>query len=149
MIIQEGNTTSVEADMVREKRFARYVTLSLRRYAARWIRGYRTRISREPAILNEPGRDEDGRATEMGYLLAASDLSAEDAFLLAADLAEVLTLPSLYCAYVKLTDTQRLVLGGLTVDGLRQEELARALHVSQQAICKTKALAIKRLRSAV
>lgn len=137
------------ADLICEKRFTKYVSVSLRRYAANWIREYRAQACHETAILNEPVSGEESDAIDMSDLLGKPELSAEEAFLVGADIAQSLTPLPLFLAYLSLTETQRLVIVGLTIHGMRQDELARLLHVSQQAISKAKAHALKRLRSAV
>lgn len=93
--------------------------------------------------------NEDDAATEIGNLLLSPELSAEDVFLLDTEVADVITDPLLYRAYVRLTENQRRVLVGLIIRGWRQEEMAAALNVSQQAIWKIKSQAINRIRSTV
>lgn len=145
-----NNVSIFETENIfRERRLTRYLSLSLRRYATRWIRTYRTRTTREPAILNEMAGNEDDAATEIGNLLLSPELSAEDVFLLDTEVADVITDPLLYRAYVRLTENQRRVLVGLIIRGWRQEEMAAALNVSQQAIWKIKSQAINRIRSTV
>lgn len=120
-----------------------YVELCLRRHAAAW----RSRLSRragfELMLLNEPV---GGEGVEYGELLSGA-FAAEEEYLDRAPLEELLTDRAVYQAFQRLPRQQRLVLTLLLLRGAKQQAVARRLQISQQAVCKSKQQALRRLRA--
>lgn len=135
-------------ETLQERRLARYIGVCLRRYALRWRHEYHSRSTRELMTLNMPISSEQGESTEVLELIAGGP-AAEDDFLRRAPVEEVLGDLALYRAYQALTAHQRRVLRELVLGGERQQAVATRLNVSQQAVCRTKDSALRRLRSAL
>lgn len=131
---------------VDDRRFVTYVSLSLRRYAARWRRTLAVRSRRELAVLDAPA-DEDVEGRSVAGLSALTTPSAEDELLTALPLEDVLLDARLYRNYRRLTPRERFALACLVIEGERQSLLAQRLGISQQAVNSNKERALRRLRS--
>lgn len=131
-----------------DQRFVRYIALSLRRYAARWRTKLGTLSKREELTLNRPIPFADGHGTEERYRLASQSLPADEDSLQFVPVEELIHDDVLYRAFQTLTARQRHVLVSLIINDERQQTVARRLNVTQQAVCRSKEQALRRLRLA-
>lgn len=142
-------TVARRSDSTFERHFVSYITVCLRRYAARWKNTLRRRSAREALMLNETAFDDEGNPLALNPRPVPVAPSAEDVSLQGAPLQDLITDYGLYLCFQGLTRRQQHVLMSLIIKGESQEKVARSLGVTQQAVGRSKSQALQRLRASI
>lgn len=86
---------------------------------------------------------------ESDYLNHPAENSVEYSDNFFEELENQISDPSLYAAFINLTEREREILNFSIVQNMKDKEIANKLGVSQQSISKTKKVALKKLRESI
>ncbi|ETT61033.1 hypothetical protein BSK66_31860 [Paenibacillus odorifer] len=127
-----------DKDMTLEKRFVGYISSLLHYNSIYFDKKNRKHNERFSMVLDESD-----------YLNHPAENSVEYSDNFFEELENQISDPSLYAAFINLTEREREILNFSIVQNMKDKEIANKLGVSQQSISKTKKVALKKLRESI